>query len=322
MKKLILWIVLPLLFVYCKSQKKSLSGDTPVSKGDFIAFFETLKLPYQLTDDSLDEKETDTDAISYHTFTQFVPDTVITKYFGKGAANRPKLFALGKVNAQKQENYLFVKAIAQSRKIGYVLCFNEQDKFIVSKPLIITDSRSVISNLATMDTKFTITLLRQHKGPGGQILYRKNAYVFNPAGTFTLILTESNETDKQGLPILNPIDTLSHRHKFTGDYLQDKRNIISVRDGKDQSHILFFVHFEKDKGDCKGELKGTARFVSGNSAIYRSNTDACAVEFLFGTSGVEMKELDGCGNHRDIKCFFEGYYNRKKVSKLKTTKKK
>jgi hypothetical protein len=34
-----------------------------------------------------------------------------------------------------------------------------------------------------------------------------------------------------------------------------------------------------------------------------------------------MKEVEGCGNHRDIKCFFEGTYPRKK-EKPKTSKKK
>ena len=32
------------------------------------------------------------------------------------------------------------------------------------------------------------------------------------------------------------------------------------------SEILFFTHFEKDKGECIGELKGTARFVSSKKA--------------------------------------------------------
>jgi hypothetical protein len=34
-----------------------------------------------------------------------------------------------------------------------------------------------------------------------------------------------------------------------------------------------------------------------------------------------MKELGGCGNHRDIKCFFEGVYSKRKEIKAKTGKK-
>jgi hypothetical protein len=320
MKKSLLFIGLSLLVFCCKSKRISLSGNEKVSKKDFVSFFETLKLPYQLTDDSLEEKETDTDEISNHIFLQHVPDSILNKYFGKSP--KPKLFALGKVKVQKQESYLFVKAITSTRKIGYVLCFDKDDNFVVAKPLIITDNHSAISSVVVMDAKYTITIIRQHTDASGRLLYKKSAFVFNNAGAFALILTESNETDKEGLPIINPIDTLAHKHKFTGDYAQDKRNYISVRDGKDQAHIVFFVHFEKDKGECKGELKGIARFVSGNIAQYRANSDPCTVEFSFGSTGVSMKELDGCGNHRDIKCFFEGFYAKRKEPKTKAAKKK
>jgi hypothetical protein len=34
-----------------------------------------------------------------------------------------------------------------------------------------------------------------------------------------------------------------------------------------------------------------------------------------------MKELEGCGNHRDIKCFFEGSFARQKEIKKKPVKK-
>jgi hypothetical protein len=105
---------------------------------------------------------------------------------------------------------------------------------------------------------------------------------------------------------------MPRKHKFSGDYAQDKRNIISIRDGKDASRFYFFVHFEKDNGECKGELKGEAKFVSPGIARYRSYSGPCAVEFSFDAGAVSMKELGGCGVHRDIKCFFEGYFQRRK----------
>jgi hypothetical protein len=76
--------------------------------------------------------------------------------------------------------------------------------------------------------------------------------------------------------------------------------------------MIFFVHFEKDKGTCKGELKGTARFTGSNSAQFRSMNDPCTMEFSFHSDAVSIREIDGCGSHRDIKCFFEGTYLRKK----------
>jgi hypothetical protein len=45
------------------------------------------------------------------------------------------------------------------------------------------------------------------------------------------------------------------------------------------------------------------------------------LEFNFTAKTVSMKEVQGCGNYRDIKCFFDGTYVRKK-EKPKATKKK
>jgi hypothetical protein len=136
-----------------------------------------------------------------------------------------------------------------------------------------------------------------------------------------LIRTESNEGSTKPAPVYDPIDTLPHKHKFAGDYSQDKRNFISIRDGRDPSRFIFFVHFEKDDGGCKGELKGEAKFVSPILARYKANGDPCTIEFTFSASGVVMKELDGCGSHRDIKCFFEGYYPKRKEARTKPAKK-
>jgi hypothetical protein len=179
------------------------------------------------------------------------------------------------------------------------------------------DNEPGISGQAGMDSKYTIAITHQRKTTGGLVLFRKDTYVFNEAGVFTLIMTESNETSHKPVPVYDPIDTLSRKHKFTGDYVQDKRNFITVRDGKDNSRLLFFVHFEKDEGSCKGELKGEAKFISANVARYRANGDPCTVDFTFGVTGVTMKEVEGCGNHRDIKCFFEGYYSKRKEPKTK-----
>ena len=76
-----------------------------------------------------------------------------------------------------------------------------------------------------------------------------------------------------------------------------------------------------EKGTCKGELRGEASITSPNVAVYRENGDPCVLQFTFGANAVTMKEVQGCGNYRDIKCFFEGTYPRKK-EKPKPAKKK
>ena len=320
MKKYLFFLTFSVLFFSCQSKKKTLADNEKVELKDFIGFFQPVKLPYLLTDDSLKIKKSDSMVIGHNIFTQFVDDSVLSRYFGKGI--KPKLYSLGKVKDDKKETYLFLKAITSLKKIAYVICFDKAGKFVAAKALITSTTEPGSSNTAVVDTKYTISVTHQRKTAGGQLFYKKEAFVFNAAGGFTLILRESNEATPKSLQIINPIEALPHKHKFSGDYLQDRRNIISVRDGKDASHIVVFIHFEKNDGDCRGELKGSARFISSNTAVYKANGDPCAVEFSFTATRVSIKELEGCGNHRDIKCFFDGSFPKRKELETKTGKRR
>ena len=94
----------PLLLTGCQSKKKPvLSGDEPVAVSDFIEFFPPLTLGFQAGDTMLYKKENDTLRISYKIFTQFVPDTVLTRLFGKG--NKPGIWAIGKAGVPDGETY-------------------------------------------------------------------------------------------------------------------------------------------------------------------------------------------------------------------------
>ncbi|HMH21018.1 MAG TPA: hypothetical protein VK563_04555 [Puia sp.] len=321
MKKYLLLFVLSGLLFSCKSKKVSLAeNDEEVDVHDFIEFFQPLKLPWAAGDTLLRHKESDSIAINYKLFLRFVPDSVLSRYFGR--EGRPRLYAAGRIGVPEHETYLLVKALAPSRKALLILCFDKKNKFSAARPVIYLDNESGVTGQVAIDPKYTITVSHQRKAPGGQIMYKKDAYIYNDAGLFMLIMTESNDAVSRPVPVYNPIDTLPHKHKFTGDYSQDKKNIVSVRDGKDPSRILFFVHFEKDNGECKGELKGQAKFISPSVARYMANGDPCMVEFSFSPSGVSMKETGGCGNHRDIRCFFEGYYEKHKEAKARPGKKK
>src|SRR6476646_2235575 len=90
--KLILFVII--LMIACKSKKVSLSGDEPVEVSDFIEFFPDVKLPFQVADSNLLKKEKDSMLISYKVFTQFVPDSVVGKFFGNTA--NPKIYPMGK----------------------------------------------------------------------------------------------------------------------------------------------------------------------------------------------------------------------------------
>lgn len=317
MNKYLWLIVLSALFFSCKSKKVSLAeNDEQVEIPDFLELIQPLKLPYLVTDTIFRHKEPETSAINNKLFTRLVPDTVLTHWFGKDG--HPHLYAIGKVKVPKQETYLFIKGTTKDRRVLYILCFDKKDRFSAARPILYSDNESNIHGQASMDAKYTLTVTHQRKGADGQTLFKRDAYIFSEESGFILILTESNEKTTKIPPVYNPIDTLSHKHKFSGDYAQNKRNFVSIRDGKDPSRFLFFIHFEKEDGTCNGELKGEAKFSSPGVAHYKSYSDPCAIDFSFGSGGITLKEQGGCGVHRDIKCFFEGYYERhSKESKAK-----
>ncbi len=310
MKKCFLLIALPVLLFSCKGKKLSLAiNDEKVDIRDLLELVQPLKLPYEVTDTILRRKEPDASLINYALFTRLVPDSVLTRLFGKD--QHPRLYAIGRIKVPDAESYVFVKGAAKDRRALYIVCFDKRDHFSAAKPVLYADKETGVSGQADMDNKYTLTLLHQRKTAGGETVYHKDAYVFAEGSGFQLILTESNEMKAKPAAVYDPIDTLARKHKYSGDYAQDKRNIVAVRDGRDGARFLFFIHFEKDDATCQGELKGEARFVSPGLARYKSYSDPCALEFSFDVEGVSVKETGGCGVHRDIKCFFEGYYNRK-----------
>jgi hypothetical protein len=296
----------------CKQQPGSAGEKDAVKAVDFLNMFRPVVPPLQFADSSLGKKDRDS-AISYPVVRRFIPDSVFYKNFGRTV--RPKCYAAGKVVVRKAETYLFLKTSAPGKKVLYIACFNQEDSFVTAMPLVIHEEESNLQWSASMDQKYTISVSRQRRDAEGRSLFKKSVYVFNEAGAFTLIMMESNEEKPKNAQIINPIDTVSRHHKFTGDYLQDKRNFISFRDARNPAALLFFVHFEKDDGACKGELKGEAKMVSPVAARFTANGDPCSILFTFAGNTVAMKELEGCGSHRDIKCYFNGTYEKQKEIK-------
>lgn len=316
-----LWIFVSAgILLSCKSKKPDLKDDSEVVEvGDFVEFFPETSLPFKVTDAELTRKTTDSAIIAYKIFAQFVPDTILHRDFGK--TSRPALYSLGRAKEKGRETYLFLKAVQGEKRIAYLLCFDGNNKYLGSFPFVKSGVGKFSSSYGLLDKKFQITTYQETKKATGEVWYKRNVYVYNSgANDFTLILTEPNEDMIDN--IINPIDTFPKKNKFSGDYVRNKQNFISVRDGKNVSEILFFVHFEKDNAECTGELKGTARMVSPTKAHYKESGNPCTIEFTFSGSSVVMKEIEGCGSHRDIKCFFEGRFTKKKEPKPKPVKKK
>lgn len=318
----VLWVFFLCILAGCSQKKKQLTDDSTVTVQEFVDFFPTISLPVQLADSSLVKKPNDSIRIGNKIIAQFIPDSVVTQLTVK--SSKPQIYPIGKVSVKDGETYLFVRSFSNAKKAASLLVF-DKDSFVTALPLLNLSTAPKANDLssAVMDNKYTITINRQQASASGQLTYNKKVYVYNTEGLFTLILTESNAgTTSPTTELQNPVDTLKASHKLTGDYFQDKKNLVSVRDGSKPGRLYFFIHFEKDGGACRGELKGEMAITGANTGRFTENNGTCAIDFNFSGNTVKLKELEGCGSYRDIKCFFEGSYIRKKKPAVTGTKKK
>jgi len=318
-KHLVLILPVLLLLTSCGQKKKpSLSGEEPVDKDDFVNSFVLVKPTYEIADSILTRKEKDSLLIGYKIFTQFVPDTVLSKTFGKNS--KPKLYVMKRVEVEKQETYLFAKAVLAEKKLIYILCFDNKNNFIAAMPLLRDDGNSSTRQVGGIDRRYSIYRTTYLRKPDGSTAEGREVYVFN-ADTRNFMLIMTDALDDRVREVINPIDTLSRKNKFSADYVRDKMNIVSIRDGNKPDKINFFIHVDQNNGECTGELKGIASFTKPNIAIYRQSGDACELQFTFTTSTVSLKEMEPCGSHRGVKCSFDASYPRKKEIKKKVSKK-
>jgi len=297
----------------CGDEKKSLSGEEELTAKEFLLSFDERALPLVLEDTLLLKKSADSLKIGQKLVNRFIPDTVFHALFGKKTS--PDVFPIGRISSKNAETFILIRAETKAKRAAYLLAYNELDSFVVAMPLLEVPVKGINAQTgyqASIDRKKTILKTKLRRQKSGEILYTKQAFVYNNAGVFTLILTESNDVEKIRSVVENPIDTFPATHPLAGDYVQNKNNYVSVRDGRNEKEIDFFIHFEKS-GDCNGEIKGTAKFISPNLARYTQPGDPCVLDLSFKNGKVTLKEEKGCGAYRGIKCFFEGTYTRKKT---------
>lgn len=315
----IIGITALLLVMGCKDKKKiSLSGDDPVEAEDFVAFFQPLQLPFYYADSTLRKpvKENDSLLISYKVFTKIVADTVLAKIYGK--AGKPKIYAIGRTTGLNDESYLIIKTSSADKKALIVLGFDKEKQFAASLTGLWPDLDAATQQSLTIDRRHTIskTMLRRNKD--GTVSEGKDVYAFNAdSKVFYLVMTDALE-DKP-TELINPIDTLSRKHKWAADYGSGKMNLVSIRDGRRSNELTFFIHFDKNSGQCTGELKGEADITSSNTAEYRQDGDPCKLKFTFTSSSVTLSEIEGCGSYRPINCTFNGSFAKKREPKTKQT---
>lgn len=298
----------------CKSGDNQLKPESEMNSNDFVDLFKPIESGFLINSTKVSSTILDSFPISTNLVNKFVPDSNFLKDFGKKA--KLKFFSIGRKTDNNKNDFILLKASSLNKKIVYLLVFDKEQKFKAGIPIITIPTENKIQIEAGIDKKFAITINKFKFASDGQNYFTKNVYTYISEGFFTLILRESNEMPANQ-DIYNPIDSVSKKHKLTGDYKKNAKNFLSIRDGSKPKKLLFFIHMESESGHCSGELKGEAELVKPNKLIYSAAGDPCSIEFDFTGNNVSFQELKGCGNYRGIKCSFEGSYRRVKSKKQK-----
>ncbi len=305
-----------LLLGACKSGKKSMTGDDAVTVNDFIDFFQELTLPYALADTQINRKLSDSLLIDHSVLSQFVPDSVYEKDFGKAT---PKFYALGKMS-DKEKTFVLIKAATQEHQIGYVTVFDKNNVFTAAMPFVRNNRNRKKSIRGSISKRLTVTTSETTLAAGVAQYYKLNEYMYGDAANFILIKIESNEP-VIAEEVYNPIDTLPQTHAYSGDYVKDKKNFVSVRDAENERKVLFFIHFDRGE-ECSGEIRGEAVWIKPDVAQFRQAGNPCVLEMHFGKNGVTLREEQACGNYRGIRCEFAGSFAKKKMKEKADTSSK
>ncbi len=307
------WLFFLLFFLSCGDKKPSLADNKPVEADDFFAAFQKLKLPYDAADTGL-LRIGDTTTISYEVLKQFVPDSAI-KVPKAGKNTGAIIHPVGKIE-NKNELYLLLTARAGQNATLFACLFSNNEKkkkeYLNSIPLLLNKNDDNYVHSLDINSEPTFTINRE-KTVNGQYSFTKKGFAYNSsAKSFIEVMNEGNENAQKNPEIINPVDTLAKTFKYSGDYTKDKTNFISVRDGNMAGRYTFFLHFEKSKGDCTGELKGTLTMINATNAVFQQSGDPCVIDFTFGNNTIKVKERGSCGNHRGITCLFDDSYRKKK----------
>jgi hypothetical protein len=306
-----------LFLLACGGKENKLSGDSPLTPEEIIEVYKELKPPFDVADTALLRK-TDTTQFSYAALSQMIPDSVLSKYAGtqKGSTIHP----LGKIT--KDDELYLLTTFKQNKQPALVaFVFDKKNKFLGHLQVLNNATKDGYRHSVSINREPTFFVNRERPVQNADALYTRNSFAFNKdANGFILVMRDSNEETAESNTVVNPVDTLPKLNKYSGDYVKDSKNFLSVRDGKNGSSYMFFIYFSKN--DCNGELKGMLTVTSANKAIYTDNGDPCVIDFTFKGNSITVKEQGSCGNHRGIKCYFDDTYTRKKPPVQKSKKKK
>ncbi|NBT08927.1 MAG: hypothetical protein EB092_07035 [Chitinophagia bacterium] len=299
----------------CADKKPDLTGNTPLTINDFNKVFKAVSLPVSISDSNIN-RFTDTLIIGRKALAQFVPDSVVEDIIGI-KDNKALLHPI--IRIEKEEEYYLLLNVSHPKKQEIaVVVFSKKNKFLDYK--VITEFNEENQSSKMYGKNLNINrepsfLVEENKlAEDNTLTYEKKGWAYTDS-SFRLIYFDSNkkpETKK----ILNPLDTMSMNYTFSGDYARDAKNFISIRDYNTANKYQFFLHFEKKEGSCIGELKGLLTFTK-NQATYSEKGDPCIIHFTIQGNVINIKEDGNCGNHRNMTCYFNDSYDKKRKPKKK-----
>jgi hypothetical protein len=308
-------LLILLALIGCAETKTDLSGNTPLKINDFNAAFKNIDLPIRINDTNL-VAFTDTIQIGRKALEQFLPDSVVDAIVPKQVKNA-SLYTVGKIE-KETEYYLLLNNKDAKKQTLSVIAFSKKNVFLGYQILTqfdLTHKGSQFYGKTLLINKEPTFLIEENKlDPEQGLTNEKKGWAYTDQG-FRLIYLDANIKPEQKA-ILNPIDTLPILNTFSGDYARDKKNFISLRDFGNANKYQFFLHFEKKEGSCVGELKGLLTF-NKNQATYSEKGDPCTIQFTITGNIIKIKEDGNCGNHRNMTCYFNDSYDKKRKPKIK-----
>jgi hypothetical protein len=310
----IYWAISLIILIGCKQKKIDLSGNETLTARDFFDAFQPINLPLNIADSNI-TAVSDTTSIGYNAIKQFIPDSFLNKYI---ISKNTVIHSIGSITKPK-EIYLLANFSTGKKTTLLVFVFDAKNKFLGIKQLLsnTNPNRDYVNSLL-INKEPTFLISQEKYDANKQLHFSRTGWVFNSnTKNFMVVINDGNEDPKRDI-IINPIDTLPKKNKWSGNYIKDKKNFIALRDGRDNKSYNFFIHFEKVEENCSGELKGVLKFIDATHAIYNEGGDPCIIDFLLEGITISVKEKGSCGNRRGMNCFFNDSYERKK----ETTKKK
>ena len=310
------WFAVLCFVMACSEKKTDLSGNTPLKINDFNKVFKTVELPISLSDTNLTTTR-DTLVIGAKALAQFVPDSVVEKIISS-KDKKAILYPLLKIE-KETEYYLLLNVHHPNNDEIAVVVFSKKNAYLDYK--IITNFLNEHKGSRHYGKSVSINkeptfLVEENKMDDENVLvYEKNGWAYTD-NHFRLIYFDSNKKP-ESKSIINPIDTLATNNMYSGDYARDNKNFISLRDFTGVANkYQFFMHFEKKEGTCIGELKGLLNF-NKNQATYTEKGDPCIIHFTITGLIIKIKEDGNCGNHRNMTCYFNDSYDKKRKPKKK-----